>query len=180
MKHDNYLNWKLDGGPHHFPDHDGCTCITEAAVIAAGFDYRRVTGTHNLPKSFCPVLSEYAMRLNDYIYEDDERQQLLPFATRLAGTRDTRKVERVRARFICKAVRMMPHLSWLERVQFVLLTTFSSSQRAVRNAARYATRDIYNCERAIYVLNAAMEIGKQADPLDLELARTRLQWAKAR
>jgi hypothetical protein len=179
MKHDNYLNWKIDPGPHDFPDYNGCTCVTEAAVIAAGLDYRRVEGTYNLPRSFCPVLSEYAMRLNDFL-PDDMRQELLPFATRLAGTKDTRKVERTRARFIRDATKSMPHLSRWDRLAISVLSRVSGPRDVACNMAWYATRDIYNCERAIYVLNAAMEIGKQADPLDLELARTRLQWAKAR
>ena len=36
------LNWKLLRGSHDFPGKDGGTCINEAAIVATGFEYRRV------------------------------------------------------------------------------------------------------------------------------------------
>ncbi len=39
---DHLLNWTLQKGSHQFPGPDGGTCINEAAVVAAGFPYRRV------------------------------------------------------------------------------------------------------------------------------------------
>ena len=38
---DHILNWKLLRGSHEFPGKDGGTCINEAALVAAGFKYRR-------------------------------------------------------------------------------------------------------------------------------------------
>ena len=37
---DHILNWKLKAGSHPFPGKDGGTCINEAALVAAGFDYQ--------------------------------------------------------------------------------------------------------------------------------------------
>ena len=37
---DHILNWRLLRGSHDFPGKDGGTCINEAAVVAAGFEYR--------------------------------------------------------------------------------------------------------------------------------------------
>ena len=42
---DHILNWKLKAGSHPFPGRDGGTCINEAALIAAGFEYRRSDGS---------------------------------------------------------------------------------------------------------------------------------------
>ena len=37
---DHILNWKLLRGSHDFPGKDGGTCINEAAIVAAGFNYQ--------------------------------------------------------------------------------------------------------------------------------------------
>ena len=39
---DHILNWKLKAGSHPFPGKVGGTCINEAALVAAGFEYRPV------------------------------------------------------------------------------------------------------------------------------------------
>jgi hypothetical protein len=38
---DHILNWTLQVGSHPFPGKDGGTCINEAAIVAAGFEYRQ-------------------------------------------------------------------------------------------------------------------------------------------
>src|SRR5271154_1239788 len=95
---DNILNWKLRRGSHTFPGPDGGTCISEAAVVAAGFKYRSIHRAADCPACFSRVIATYAISLNDNIYDDDIRQRLLmPFVTRLAGTADTEEVEIERA-----------------------------------------------------------------------------------
>jgi hypothetical protein len=37
---DHVLNWTLKRGSHLFPGPDGGTCINEAALVAAGFEYK--------------------------------------------------------------------------------------------------------------------------------------------
>lgn len=82
------LNWKLLYGSHDFPGPDGGTCINEAAIVAAGFAYRRVGHPRDLPSCFCPVIGEFSVWLNDRIADPDLRMTLLlPFVTRLAGTK---------------------------------------------------------------------------------------------
>ena len=49
---DHILNWRLLRGSHEFPGKDGGTCINEAAVIAAGFDYRRIYNVTQMPSCF--------------------------------------------------------------------------------------------------------------------------------
>ncbi len=39
---DYLLNWQLRAGSHPFLGKDGGTCINEAALMAAGFEYRPI------------------------------------------------------------------------------------------------------------------------------------------
>ncbi len=92
---DHLLNWKLKEGSHHFPGPDGGTCINEAALVAAGFAYKPIRNVEQMPKCFSRPICRFAMQLNDEA-NDEERQRLLPYVTRLACA-DTRKVEKARA-----------------------------------------------------------------------------------
>ncbi len=94
---DHILNWKLKAGSHPFPGKDGGTCINEAALVAAGFEYRPVRRVEDMPKCFSRPICRLAMQLND-MANDSERQHLLPFVTRLACA-DTLSVERQRAAY---------------------------------------------------------------------------------
>jgi hypothetical protein len=90
------LNWRLLKGSHGFPGRDGGTCINEAAIVAAGFEYRSVEDVGDMPPCFSPVIAQYALALNDRM-PGDQRQRLLPFVARLAGTADEPGVELHRA-----------------------------------------------------------------------------------
>src|SRR5215203_6105088 len=89
---DHILNWKLKEGSHPFPGKDGGTCINEAALVAAGFEYRPVRRVEDMPICFSRPICRLAMQLND-MANDAERQLLLPFVTRLACA-DTAPLER--------------------------------------------------------------------------------------
>ncbi len=95
---DHLLNWKLKAGSHPFPGRDGGTCINEAALVAAGFDYKPVRTADDMPEYFSRPICRFAMLINDEANED-ERQRLLPYVTRLACA-DTRAVENARAAYI--------------------------------------------------------------------------------
>src|SRR5215207_11389817 len=92
------LHWKLTHGSHPFPGKDGGTCINEAAIVAAGFEYQPVRRVEDMPDCFSRPICRLAMGLNDGT-TDKERQRLLPFVTRLACA-DTPEVERERAAYI--------------------------------------------------------------------------------
>src|SRR5215204_2607069 len=77
---DHILNWKLKEGSHPFPGKDGGACINEAAIVAAGFEYRPVRKVEEMPDCFSRPICKLAMQLNDNA-SDTERQQLLPFVT---------------------------------------------------------------------------------------------------
>ena len=95
---DHILNWKLKEGSHRFPGKDGGTCINEAALVAAGFEYRPIRRVENMPECFSRPICRLAMQLNDSAREA-ERQRLLPFVARLACA-DTPEIERERASYI--------------------------------------------------------------------------------
>ena len=100
---DSILNWKLKRGSHRFPGPDGGTCINEAAIVAAGFPYQPVRSVQDMPACFSRPICTLAMYLNDWS-SDEERQQLLPFVTRLACA-DTTEIEREREAYIAMRIR---------------------------------------------------------------------------
>ena len=95
---DHILNWKLKAGSHQFPGPDGGTCINEAALVAMGFAYRPIRDIHRMPRCFSRPICHLAMWLND-MANDEDRQLLLPFVTRLACA-DTPEIERKRWAYI--------------------------------------------------------------------------------
>jgi hypothetical protein len=101
---DHILNWKLRQGSHRFPGKDGGTCINEAAVVAADFDYRPIRRVEDMPECFSRPICRLAMQLND-IASNAQRQRLLPFVAWLACA-DTPEIERERASYIEAHTRM--------------------------------------------------------------------------
>ncbi len=136
------LNWKLKAGSHPFPGPDGGTCINEAALVAAGFEYRPITSVQQMPRCFSRPICRLAMWLNDHA-TDQERQLLLPFVTRLACA-DTWWVECKRWAYI------QSELPWWTLTM----------------------------EKGIEILEGALAIGRQAEPLTPDIARTRMEAAK--
>jgi hypothetical protein len=112
---DHILHWKLTHGSHPFPGKDGGTCINEAAIVAAGFEYQAVRRVEDMPECFSRPICRLAMRLNDAA-NDVERQHLIRFVTRLACA-DTPEVERERAAYIQS--RTAWHSTFLEGLQIL-------------------------------------------------------------
>src|SRR5919205_491349 len=136
---DHILNWKLKRGSHPFPGPDGGTCINEAALVAAGFEYRPIFGAWQMPHCFSRPICRLALQLND-MASDEERQRLLPYVTRLACA-DTPEVERKRSAYIRS---QMP-------------------------------KGTLSIGKGIEILEGALAIGRQAEPLAPTTALTRLE-----
>ncbi len=134
---DHILNWTLKKGSHQFPGPDGGTCINEAALVAAGFEYRPVRRVEDMPSCFSRPICRFAMLLNDEA-SDEERQLLLPFVTRLACA-DSREIECERAAYI------QAHMT-----------------------------DPITIAKGIEILEGALAIGRQAEPLVPDTVRTRM------
>ena len=147
---DHVLNWTLKKGSHQFPGPDGGTCINEAAVVAAGFPYRRVGAVDAMPECFSRPICRLAMMLNDQA-TDAERQRLLPFVTRLACA-DTPKVEKERADYINKS------MGWTaSRDVAIACSVFQSG-----GAALVIGHTLLCFERGLATLKGALAIGRQA------------------
>ena len=95
---DHILNWTLKAGSHRFPGPDGGTCINEAALVAMGFAYRPINFVWQMPRCFSRPICHLAMWLND-MANDEDRQLLLPFVTRLACA-DSPEIECKRQAYI--------------------------------------------------------------------------------
>ena len=141
---DHLLNWKLKVGSHPFPGPDGGTCINEAALVASGFEYRKINSVHQMPECFSRPICALAMSLNDFC-TDEQRQRLLPYVTRLACA-DTPEIEHKRALYIIR------HTHGL---------VFGMS-----------------FERGLSILDGALAIGRQADPLGAEVVQSRMDAAR--
>ena len=129
------------------PGPDGGTCINEAALVAAGFEYQSIVHVGQMPRCFSRPICRLAMRLNDHATEA-ERQRLLLFVTRLACA-DTPEIERQREAYIGARLPMAQLV--MGKVSF---------------------------ETGVEVLEGALAIGRQADPLAPEVARTRMDAAR--
>lgn len=105
---DSIVNWKLKKGSHDFPGPDGGTCVNEAAIVAAGFEYKEVNSPKDCPPCFSRPIASYAIMINDSMPDNLRQELLMPFVMRLAGTADTEEVELKRIQFmaveICRSI----------------------------------------------------------------------------
>jgi hypothetical protein len=159
---DHLLKWTLKRGSHVFPGPDGGTCINEAAIVAAGFPYQRVTTPTNMPYCFSRPICGLAMVLNDQA-PDDERQRLLPFVTRLACA-DTPQVERVRSEYISRRMEWFRLAPRLDGLYLMAAITLLSCERP---SAWF--------NKGLEVLEGALAIGRQADPFPADEVHARLE-----
>ena len=156
---DHLLNWKLRVGSHRFPGPDGGTCINEAALVAAGFPYKLIAHVSQMPKCFSRSICQLALRLNDEA-NDEERQRLLPYVTRLACA-DTPAVEYEREAYI-KSHTECDYGFY----DYSIASCFSWQQALPFN-------------RGLEILEGALAIGRQADPLGPDEVQTRMEAARA-
>lgn len=107
MNWSHITNWRLAKGSHKFPGPDGGTCINEAAIVAAGLEYRRVNSFKQLPPCFSPILGEWLIIANDKS-SDTERQQLMKFVNKLSGTNHGAEREQERIDLLIWMVERIP------------------------------------------------------------------------
>jgi hypothetical protein len=91
------LQWRLKHVSQDMPGPHGGTCANAAALAVAGFPNREVTSILELPESFCLVIGQCALTLNDAMPEDDLLDRLRPFAARLSSSSVGRRVADIRA-----------------------------------------------------------------------------------
>ncbi len=158
---DHLLNWTLKVGTHRFPGPDGGTCINEAALVAAGFEYRPIRTVEQMPDCFSHPICRLALLLND-MADDQERQRLLPYVARLACA-DTKKVEQAREAYIRRHIGL--HYDHYAGYDLYAGTSLS----------RVVT---FSFDKGLEVLEGALAIGRQADPLGHQEVRSRMDAAR--
>jgi hypothetical protein len=216
MDWNHILNWKLLGGSHEFPGEDGGTCINEAAIVAAGFKYRKIGSADDCPACFSRPISGYCIGLNDGMPSAVRQKLLLPFVTRLAGTADTYAVENKRAKYLLTQTvkRVLPIL--LRSIALegearlcesitddfnVYGAAFSAVADSISSTTTMAAFEWYvdDCasgaalaicaagniatevwDIAVDMLDKAIKLGKQADPIEISLIQSRMDAFKKR
>jgi len=151
---DHVLNWRLKAGSHTFPGRDGGTCINEAALVAAGFEYKPIRAADEMPDCFSRPICRFAMLLNDHACDED-RQRLLPYVTRLACA-DTPEVEKARAAYINR-----------------------HTHACYRSVYPFG-RVVLLFDKGLEVLDGALAIGRRADAFAPEEVKTRLDTVRAK
>jgi hypothetical protein len=212
------LNWRLLSGSHDFPGPEGGTCINEAAIVAAGFEYRKVDGANDCPPCFSRPISQYAIGLNDSMPDDLRQSILMPFVVRLAGTADTDAVEVKRAKYLaletvrrilplaltrwpelaerCRRVRTLDEAKDAADAAYAYAADAANAAAYAANAAAYAAYAnvaAYAANAAAYAANAAnaavwreavaildeaISLGKQSDPIETALVVRRMKQAR--
>ncbi len=79
---------KLSKGKHSSPSSGAC--VMELASMLAGEQFS------DHPRSVCPVIGSFLRAYNDSI-DDDHRQDLYEYASRVVGSRSTAAIEQLRA-----------------------------------------------------------------------------------
>jgi hypothetical protein len=97
-----HARFNLDAGPRESLSSDGKVCVTEAAIVAAGFEYREVADAYSTPECFSRPLVTYAIAPNDSALDTHRQELLAPFISRLAGSATSYEVEMERARFLVR------------------------------------------------------------------------------
>ena len=188
MNFDHIINWKLKKGSHDFPGPEGGTCINEAAIVAAGFEYRSVSSASDCPPCFSRPIAQYAISLNDAMPDDVRQKLLMPFVVRLSGTADKPEVEMARVEFmVIETVRrILPLLDYPEHIkekcrQVTDIPAARAAARAAAAAARAAAAadgaDIWTI--ATEILDGAIRLGNQPSEMDATLVCERMEQAKA-
>jgi hypothetical protein len=166
-------HWELKSGSHEWPGPDGGTCINEAALVVAGFEYREINGIEDLPSCFSPVLGWYLVCLNDD-FDDVARQKLKRFLLRLSGSADTEEVEWQRFRHLQQRLYSITgkKCDYPGASKFIRDHICFAFSNQLRNTGLSA-------DMLISFAEEAFAIGKQADPLDSALVQARIAQAKA-
>jgi hypothetical protein len=88
MSPPNYQTIKLSKGKHTSPEEGAC--VMELASMLAGEQFS------DHPACACPVIGSFLRAYNDSI-DDEHRQDLYAFASKIVGTRGSAQVQRARA-----------------------------------------------------------------------------------
>lgn len=177
------LDWRLLAGSHEFPGPDGGTCINEAAVVAAGRAYAKMDGFGKLPPDFSRPLAHTLMWMNDAM-EDQARQGLKIFVTRLPGSAAIEAIEAARADLVINRVFtdvLKPVVPAVEFDAFAADRWPTARVRLAEFVGTFASL-MFPHQRPgwpvwIGAMSAAFDLGG-AEPVPLDVAEARLAGAR--
>jgi hypothetical protein len=98
-----YQTIKLGKGKHSSPD-DGA-CVMELASMLAGESFT------DHPASVCPVIGSFLRAYNDSI-DDERRQDLYGYASKVVGSRGSAAVQRTRAEHLSAWAQQFKRTGW--------------------------------------------------------------------
>ena len=102
----NYQTIKLSKGKHSSPDEGAC--VMELASLLAGEPFT------DHPASVCPVIGSFLRAYNDSI-DDEHRQDLYGYASRVVGTRGPLNLQRERVERLTEWAMEMHRRRWTSR-----------------------------------------------------------------
>jgi hypothetical protein len=102
-----YQTIKLGKGKHSSPD-DGA-CVMELASMLAGESFT------DHPSSVCPVIGSFLRAYNDSV-DDERRQDLYEYASKVVGSRTAADVQRARAEHLMAWAVQFQRTRWTRRV----------------------------------------------------------------
>jgi hypothetical protein len=126
---------KLSKGKHASPD-DGA-CVMELASMLAGEPFS------DHPAAVCPVIGSFLRAYNDSI-DDDRRQDLYSYASRVVGSRAAISVQRDRAERLAEWAFDMQRRQWTSRYLPLARLRMASLRRqpSAHAVGTYAVRAI--------------------------------------
>ena len=179
------LDWQLLKGSHAWPDAMGGTCINEAAIVVAGYEYTEVAGVDDLPTSFSRELGMLLLCLNDAL-DDEDRQKLKRFVLRLPDSRGRADVETNRIASMLAGLNALCAQYRISSIELPVLDAKSEAAR-VSCAQRLGTviaviatpreRSGF-LDAALDVIERAFDIGCTTPPIDGALVDHRLERAR--
>jgi hypothetical protein len=160
-------NWelatvRLTSGSHSSPAEG--VCIVELASVLAGEKFS------DRPNCVCEVIAAFLRAWNDRASHAD-RQRLLPFAERIAASRHTREVSRIRRNICldwsgipCRGPRLLrPVVRLWARARILVHFGFRSSLRLNRGSGELAARISvarYGTTAALALLDELLAVGE--------------------
>ena len=203
------LNWKLQTGSHKFPGPDGGTCINEAAIVVAGFKYKSISSASDCPPCFSVVFSSYLLTLNDKMPDDVRQKLIpfatklagSADSNEIERERCEYIIREVTHRIIApmldkdypkhakalRAANTMQEIKVAANAAYAAATAYAAAYAAAHAAANAAAYAAYAAatayasawDIAIDIANEAFAIGKQADPIEENVIKERIEKIKA-
>jgi hypothetical protein len=153
---------KLSKGKHASPE-DGA-CVMELASMLAGEPFS------DHPAAVCPVIGSFLRAYNDSI-DDDRRQDLYAYASRVVGSRGPISVQRERAERLAEWAFEMQRRQWASRYLPLARLRMASLRRqpSAHAVGTYAVRAIpkHTSEthaEALALLDELLSIGATSRP----------------